>query len=80
MTAQVFSLDQARTRRQHAAPTVASDEPWLSKRDLARVLGCSTRWIEYRCAEGMPCERFGGLVRFQRGVCEDWLRRGKIGA
>lgn len=51
-----------------------SAEAWLSKRDLARTLGFSARWVERRVAEGMPCERFGARLRFQRGPCEAWLR------
>lgn len=51
-----------------------SDEAWLSKRDLARAFGFSTRWVDRRVAEGMPCARFGARLRFQRGPCEAWLR------
>lgn len=48
-------------------------EPWLSKGNLARALGFSTRWVEYRVAEGMPCARMGGRLRFRRSQVEEWL-------
>jgi hypothetical protein len=51
-------------------------EPWLSKQEMAQHLGFSTRWIELRVQEGMPCERFGARLRFQRVPVEEWLRIG----
>ena len=52
------------------------DEPWLSKQEMAQHLGFSTRWVELRVQEGMPCERFGARLRFQRIPVEGWLRTG----
>lgn len=49
-------------------------EPWVSKAQLATHLGASLRWIDYRISEGMPCERFVGLVRFKISEAEAWLR------
>jgi hypothetical protein len=53
---------------------VSSDEPWMSKQQLAAALGFSVRWVEYRLAEGLPHRRIGGRVRFQRSVAEAWLQ------
>jgi hypothetical protein len=53
---------------------VSSDEPWMSKQQLAHALGFSVRWLEYRLAEGLPHRRIGGRVRFQRSVAEAWLQ------
>lgn len=51
-------------------------EPWLTKGELARCLGFSIRWVELRVREGMPCERFGARLRFQRTLVEKWLKAG----
>lgn len=58
--------------------TGAWPEPWLSKRDLATYLGFSTRWVEYRIAEGMPHRRIGGRVRFRLTEVESWLNRDRL--
>jgi excisionase family DNA binding protein len=52
------------------------DESWLSKQEMAEHLGFSTRWVELRIQEGMPCERFGARLRLQRAPVEEWLRTG----
>jgi hypothetical protein len=49
-------------------------EPWLTKRQLAAHLGYSTRWIELQVKDGMPCERWGGRLRFQVSAVEAWLK------
>lgn len=49
-------------------------EPWLTKDHLAERLNVSTRWIDYRRAEGMPYEKWGGVVRFRLSEVESWLR------
>ncbi len=49
-------------------------EPWLTKRQLAAHLGYSTRWIELQVKDGMPCERWGGRLRFQVPAVEGWLK------
>jgi excisionase family DNA binding protein len=48
-------------------------EPWLTKAQLAQVLGFSERWIEQRVNEGMPRHKWGGRVRFRRSDVEHWL-------
>lgn len=53
-------------------------EPWLTKQELARHLGFSPRWVELRVREGMPCERFGARLRFQRTPVEQWLKEGAV--
>jgi hypothetical protein len=49
-------------------------EPWLTKRQLAEHLGYSTRWIELQVKAGMPCQRWGGRLRFQVSTVEAWLK------
>jgi hypothetical protein len=48
---------------------------WLSKKELSRALGVSTRWIELRMAEGLPHREIAGGKKFQLTACEAWLRR-----
>lgn len=48
-------------------------EPWLTKQQVAAHLKFSTRWVEKRVTEGMPCRRFGGQPRFQLSAVEAWL-------
>lgn len=77
-----LSDDIARLRRPQGCepelfPSVGlGDEPWLSKQEVAEHLGFSIRWVELRVQEGMPCERFGARLRFQRTPVEAWLRTG----
>ena len=68
MSAPVVSLAAYRHQR-------TGTEPWMTKPQLAAHLGFSTRWVEYRVAEGMPHARFGGRLRFQASAVEDWLSR-----
>jgi hypothetical protein len=49
-------------------------ELWLSKRALARRLGVSVRWIDYRLAEGLPHRVIAGRVVFRLPIVEGWLR------
>lgn len=35
-------------------------ERWVDKRELARHLGCSVRWVEGRRADGMPSAIIAG--------------------
>lgn len=53
-------------------------EPWLTKQELARYLGFSLRWVELRVRDGMPCERFGSRLRFQRTEVEQWLKESAV--
>jgi predicted DNA-binding transcriptional regulator AlpA len=57
----------------HAREVRDGTERWLTKQQIAHILGFSARWIEYRVAEDMPCRRMGGRLRFQRSVVERWL-------
>ncbi len=50
------------------------DEPWLSKKQLAAHVGFTTRWVELRVAEGMPCQRWGNRLRFRVSEVEPWLK------
>lgn len=56
----------------NAPPAV---EPWLTKTQLAKRLHVSVRWIDYRRVEGMPCDKWGGVVRFRLSEVEGWLER-----
>ena len=67
MSATVVDLAERRERRD-------GTEPWLTKQQMAAHLGFSVRWLEYRVAAGIPHDRFGGRVRFQRSAVELWLR------
>jgi hypothetical protein len=48
-------------------------EPWLPLKDLARQLGCSTRWLEYRLGEGLPSAVIAGRRKFRQSEVERWL-------
>jgi hypothetical protein len=48
-------------------------EAWVTKQQLAKDLGCSTRFLNYRMNEGLPSRRMFGRPRFQRSVAESWL-------
>lgn len=69
----VIDLAEARRFR-------AGNEPWMTKRQIADVLGFSVRWVEYRVRDGMPHEVFGGRLRFQRSAVEAWLIERERGA
>ncbi len=73
---------QSRTERRRSArdadavaPLAATSisEPWLTKEQLADRLAVSRRWIDYRRTEGMPCHKWGGVVRFRLSEVEVWL-------
>lgn len=67
-------LDNARVVDLHYYRDVRDGtEPLLTKQQIARLLGFSVRWVEYRVAEGMPSRRIGGRLRFQRSAVERWL-------
>lgn len=66
----VASLADARLRRQAAQGV----EAWLSKQQIAQHLGFSTRWVEYRVTEGMPCMVMGGVLRFRVTEVHAWLQ------
>ena len=45
----------------------------LSKRELGRVLGRSTRWIELRQREGLPAYWLGSRRRYLLSEVLQWL-------
>jgi hypothetical protein len=45
----------------------------MSKKQLARALGRSTRWVEMRVSEGMPSTMALGRRMFQLSECRSWL-------
>jgi hypothetical protein len=48
-------------------------EQWLTKRQLAAHLGCSTRFLEMRVAEGMPSRMAFGRRQFRLSQVQPWL-------
>jgi hypothetical protein len=49
-------------------------EPWVSKRQLAGILGKSTRYIELRMVDGLPSRLLGGQRQYRLSDVESWLR------
>ena len=53
----------------------------LTLAELREQFGYSTRWWRYRIADGLPCHRWGGGLRFDPLEVAYWLdaqyRRGK---
>ncbi len=46
----------------------------LSVRDIARLLGMSTRWVHERTRRReIPCYRFGSVLRFHPTEVQEWL-------
>lgn len=58
----------------HLLPLRPGAEPWVTKRQVAAHFGYSTRWIEQQVKAGMPCQRWGGRLRFQISAVETWLK------
>jgi len=54
-------------------------EAWLPKRRIAEFYGYSVRWVERQVANGMPCRRIGGQLRFQLTPVDAWIRRRALG-
>lgn len=67
------NIHDARVLDFSAAYARRHGEPWLSKQQIATHLGFSTRWVELRVKDGLPCMRMGGRLRFQASACESWL-------
>ena len=69
-TAQVIDFQQARARR-----TARATEPWVSKADVARHLGVSTRTVNRLMQRGLPYRRRfeHSFPRFQLGAVEEWM-------
>jgi hypothetical protein len=45
--------------------TYGLPEPWLTKRQLARHYGYSTRWVELQQRAGLPSHMIGGQRRYR---------------
>ncbi|PYU20745.1 MAG: hypothetical protein DMG30_20065 [Acidobacteria bacterium] len=51
-----------------------SDASLLSVKDVARLLGMSTRWVHERTRRReIPCYRFGSVLRFHPVEIREWL-------
>lgn len=58
----------------HPRPVGAENaEPLLTKTELARRLGISPRWIEYRMRDGLPHLKLGWAVRFSHSDVLAWI-------
>jgi hypothetical protein len=59
-----------------AAPTAADlyAERWLTKRQLAKHLQATPRWVEAQQRLGLPFLRMGGMNRYRASEVEAWLR------
>lgn len=74
----VFYLDRYSlymdNRISHRKDGLTADaEPLSTKKELARRLNISERWIEYRMADGLPHYRMGKAVRFQHAAVLAWI-------
>ena len=65
-------LDELRAEAGLAGPGT-SDGPLLSKAELAKRLGVSTRQIDRLCREGLPYLRVGVHRRFHSRRVDAWL-------
>lgn len=52
----------------------AGPERWVTKRQLARHLQVTPRWIEQQQNLGLPHLRLPGINRYRISVVEAWLR------
>jgi hypothetical protein len=48
-------------------------EPWKTKRQIAEHFQVCEKTVERWVADGMPRVSRGRTIRFQIGVCEEWL-------
>lgn len=53
---------------------VAEREQWVTKRQLAKHLQVTPRWIEMQQHLGLPRLDTGGLTRYRISEVEAWLR------
>jgi hypothetical protein len=51
-----------------------TNEPWVTKQQLAGHLLVTPRWIELQQHEGLPYLRMCGLNRYRVSEIEAWLR------
>lgn len=59
-----------------AFPERASSGALIDRRELARRLRLSERWIAYQIRDhGLPVVRLGGAVRFRWCEVEAWMQR-----
>jgi hypothetical protein len=55
-------------------PHRTSHEPWLSKTQLADILGYSRRWVELQVAAGAPSKKLpNGQRRFRLREFTKWV-------
>jgi hypothetical protein len=56
-----------------AFPAWASSERWLTKQQVARHYGRSTRWIELQMRVGLPSRMIGGRRAFRLSAVDAWM-------
>ncbi len=53
-------------------------ERYVTKKELAQYLGVSTRWLNYRLADGcFPHYRHGLVLRFRVSEVDKWMSQFK---
>jgi excisionase family DNA binding protein len=48
-------------------------EPWVSKQQVAKYLGRSSRWVEHQVRAGMPSRMVGGRRSFRLSAVDEWI-------
>lgn len=54
-------------------PGRADADLWVTKKQLARQVGYSTRWVEQRVADGLPSRMEGGRRMFPLRSSLEWI-------
>jgi hypothetical protein len=54
------------------AELIRPEEPWLSKAEIARHFGCSTRSIELAMKDGLPYRPIFGRSKFRVSEVQAW--------
>jgi excisionase family DNA binding protein len=68
-------LDEALRRFRFPNQVVANDKDYLSTKEAAKLLKCTTRTIMNRIDAGMPHHRVGHAYRFKRDELEAWMKQ-----
>jgi len=50
-------------------------EPFISRRELAELLGIHINTVDRWVAEGMPSHKWGKVRRFKASQCVEWAER-----
>lgn len=69
------ALDEALKRLRLPHQAAANDKDYLSTKEAAKFLKCTTRTIMNRIGDGMPHHRVGHAYRFKRDELEAWMKQ-----